>query len=255
MAGEYQVGISPTNNPFTVNANTNSSVGITGSLGGGSGNVWGINNNGFVAAKATNTASTSDANIWNGSTWIDLGPSPAGSGYTKGSAAITLDSNNDAVGFFGVSTATSPHPFFDAYSGGTYAGMVDLGDLTGYYSTYNRGQAMGINDSGTIVGWTFAGTKAATSEYAFVSGTTAGTIEPLSYLLTGGIADFTRLSQSLAIDNAGDIVGTDNQRQHASVSDFAGGDARAFDAAVGGERLAWLAGLRLAQAEVKHPGD
>jgi hypothetical protein len=205
VAGDYTVGISSTANAFLTNANTNATSEVGGSLTVTT--VYSTNNNGFVAAKAVNSYSTSDGNVWNGSAWVDLGPSPSGSGYTKGSSAIGLDSNGDVVGFYGMGSATKGDPFYAQYNGsGGWNGMLDLGNLNSFYSGYSAGQANAINDNGQVVGWDFNGTKSASTEYAFIAGTTAGSAAPLSNYVPN-LGDFSRLSQALAIDDAGCIVG------------------------------------------------
>jgi hypothetical protein len=204
--GYYESGgDNPEDYCFVSNVNTNTPTLVGGQTPVNGIVTYAINNNGFVAGRALNAYTTADQNAWNGSTWVDLGQGANG----KGGYAYGIDSNGDVVGLTGVSTATKGDPSYDHYNGTGWNGIVDLGNLNSVagYSGYNAGQAMGINDSAQVVGWVYNGSKVLTSEYAFIAGTTASSVVPLSNYVPS-LGDFTRLSQALAIDDAGCIAGT-----------------------------------------------
>ena len=168
--------------------------------------LGGINDSGWVTGKNT------DSYIYNNAlgswTWTDLGHLS-----TYGSSGYGMDAAGDVVGLSGITggSATKGHAFYVPYTGsGTWGTMVNLGDMTGdgsAYSGYTYGQANAINN-GQIVGYYFNGTKSVSTEYAFLSGTTSGSIVPLqSDVPAFGTSNFSRLSMADDIDRAGDIVG------------------------------------------------
>ena len=62
--------------------------------------------------------------------------------------------------------------------------MVDLGNMTADESGYTYGYAFAINNAQTV-GYYFNTTKILTDEYAFLAGTTNGSIVPLQKLRAG----------------------------------------------------------------------
>ena len=108
-------------------------------------------------------------------------------------------------------SASKTHAFYVPYEGsGTWGSMVDLGDMTAYESGYTSGSAYAINN-GQTVGYYFNTTKILTDEYAFLAGTTNGSIVPLQNYVPGlASSDFGgtgRLSVADDIDSGGHIVG------------------------------------------------
>ncbi len=206
ICGWGEVGIDPTTHPYTINVNTNTFTDLYVSSGGGNGvaaSATAINNNGWIAGYGPDAPPT--AHVWNGSTWTDLGvPS---SSYVHGSRGIAIDSNGDVAGVVGIASATKGDPMYVPYDGSSWGTMVDLGNLNSVpgYTGYNAGQANGMNDNGQIVGFTFNGTKAAATEAAFLSGTTAGSMVPLASLVAN--LNGLTLSDATAINNSADIVG------------------------------------------------
>ena len=189
---------------FYANGTTNPTQIATGYSGPG-----GINDSGWTTVK-----DTPDAFIYNnaGGSWTftDLG---ALASY--GSSGFGVDAHGDVVGFSGVTggSATKGHAIYVPYNGNaTWGPMVDLGDLTGYYSGYTYGQANAINGSGRIVGYYFNGTKTLATEYAILAGTTSGSVTPLqSYVTNFATSNFGsgsgRLCVADDISSDGYIVG------------------------------------------------
>ena len=126
-----------------------------------------------------------------------------------------IDAYGDVVGQSGPNiagaSASKPHAFYVSYNGnGTWGTMVDLGDMTAYESGYTWGTAYAINN-GQVVGYYFDGSKVLADEYAFLAGTTSGSIVPLQNYVPGlASSNFSgtgRLSVADDINSAGDIAG------------------------------------------------
>ena len=206
ICGWGEVGIDPTTHPYTYNVNTQVFTDMylsSGAAGGVSVMATSINNNGWITG--TGGAGPATAYVWNGTAWTDLGvPS---SSYTHGSRGIAIDNNGDVVGVVGIASATKGDPMYVPCNGSSWGTMVDLGNLSSVagYSAYNAGQANGVNDNGQIVGFTFNGTKSASTEAAFLSGTAAGSMAPLASLVAN-LGGWT-LSDAIAISNSDDIIG------------------------------------------------
>ena len=194
-------------NSYICNANgTTNAVQINGSTNYTQ--LGGINDSGWVTGKNTDSYiynNGASSSTW---TWTDLGHLS-----TFGSSGYGIDAAGDVVGLSGVAggSATKGHAFYVPYTGsGTWGSMVDLGDMTGdgsAYSGYTYGQANAINN-GQIVGYYFNSTKSVTSEYAFLSGTTNGSIVPLQNDVPAfATSNFSRLSMADDINRAGAIVG------------------------------------------------
>jgi hypothetical protein len=88
--------------------------------------------------------------------------------------------------------------------------MVDLGNMTAYESGYTYGYAFAINNA-KVVGYYFNTTKILTDEYAFLAGTTNGSVVPLQNYVPGlassAFGGTGRLSVADDIDSGGHIVG------------------------------------------------
>ena len=215
--GSGEVGIDPTNQPYTYNVNTQAFMNLfasSGAAGGVAAMVEAINSNGWLVGKGGSGPATAYA--YNGNMWTSLASPPGPwnnngtpTNYTKGSGGIAIDTNGDVVGVVGTYTATKGDACYVPYNSGTsfWGTMVDLENLTAYNSAYNSGQANGINDNGQIVGFDFNATKALASEYAFVAGTTAGSEVALNTLVSPANQVKRNLCTANAIDNAGDMSG------------------------------------------------
>lgn len=159
-----------------------------------------INLSGIIVGQSRNTFTQPNAVSWQNGAITDLGSlyyytgvgSPAPAAY---SSAAAINSKGDAVGLSlgaaGGSTTNDTHAAL--FSGGT---VVDLGTLGGYNS-----EALGINDSGIIVG---------DAQTAPVTGQSTGPIHAFYY--DGTLHDLGVLpngsgSSATAINASGAIVG------------------------------------------------
>ena len=183
FGGGYQVlkDLIAYNDGFVYNVNDSNSFTDVGGFGGtpGNVNVFAVNSNGWLTGDTNGPPS--DAALFNGTSWSDIGTLVSGSS-AHGRA---IDSAGDIVGDDNTGTK---HAWY--YSASAKS-MVDLGIGTGSY-------AKGLNDHGQIVGYFSGG--------AYLSGTTPGSYVALSSVVTS-LSGWT-LTAAWAIDNAGDIVGT-----------------------------------------------
>ena len=190
----YSVGMGPNPCPAIINAGTGATTYPGGYGDNGTGyliSAAAINNNGLLAGYGTNPLTlVQDAYGWNGSAWIDI-PGFAG----RGTISRAIDSNGNMVGQSS-NSSNKKHPFYVPYTGSTWGTMIDLG-LNG---SNTSGSALGINDSGVLVGW-----ESASSSFAYTWSTTAGSGVQLSTRVAS-LNGWT-LQQANGIDNAGDIVG------------------------------------------------
>jgi probable HAF family extracellular repeat protein len=154
-----------------------------------------INLNGVIAGESQNSFAQPNAVSWQNGSITDLGSlyyytgvgSPAPAAYSS-AAAINLkgDAVGVSLGVAGGSTTTDTHAAL--FSGGT---VVDLGTLGG-----NNSEALGINDSGVIVG--DATIQGGSPSHAFWYD---GTLHDLGVLPNGNGSSAT------AINASGTIVG------------------------------------------------
>ena len=161
-------GINPTQ--YTLLANANGSSFATNIGGATYTTMGGINASGWTTAK-----DSPDCMVWNGSTFTDIGELS-----TFGSYGYGLDAVGDVVGKSGLPGGNATFktaPYYVPYlGGGTWGTMVNLGNLSGFQSGLLYGGAYAINN-GTIVGYATTGVNPnPTNAYAWVSGTTAGTM-------------------------------------------------------------------------------
>ena len=190
IALQYFQGISPYQYAAVCNAN-----GAAGtSLGHGMGSIWAtaINDNGWVAAYGQFNSYLTNALVYSGGAWTDLG-TLAGPTNT-----YAINSNGNVVGGSAAVSGQPLQPFYAAYNGTGWNAMANLG-VNGS-NTY--GKAFGINDCGRIVGFEASND---TNDSAYLWSTAPGSGVALSPLVTnlGGWS----LTLAQAIDNAGDIVG------------------------------------------------
>ena len=200
---ECMQGISPTSlcciaNTGGTAATLISSVGYTP--------TGGMNASGWTTAK-----DSPDCMVYNNGSgtwgWTDIGEL-----YTTGSYGYGMDAAGDVVGGSGIpgGSATKGAPYYSAYlGGGSWATMVNLGNLSSFSSAYVYGAGFAINN-GTIVGYEFNGTRSLPTEYAFLSGTTNGSMVALQTLVPSfASSNFGsgRLSMADDIGGNGDIVG------------------------------------------------
>ena len=142
-----------------------------------------------TTAPNTNYPRPDHAFIYSGGVMTDLGNiSSAPDSFGNFSVGNAINSSGQVVGW-SINDNFDTHAF--RYSGGH---MSDLGTLGG-----SESRARGINDSGTVVGFSFTSGDAATHAFKFKN--------------AGGMTDLGTLpgnngSSAAAINNAGQIVGT-----------------------------------------------
>jgi hypothetical protein len=172
--------------------------------------LGGINGSGWTTVGSE--GSSASVNIYNnaGGPWTLTSLGSLGS---FGGQGFGIDAYGDVVGGSALTgnSGAQQNPFYVPYNGnGTWGAMVNLGDITAYESGYPRGVAYAINN-GQIVGYSFTGTKSLSTEYAFISGTTNGSMVPLQSdvpgLASSNFGGTGRLSVADDIDSAGHIVG------------------------------------------------
>ncbi len=154
---------------------------ILGTLGGPTSRGTAINDRGDVTGFSERLECCSHAFLWNGEGMKDLG-------VLKGSFSVAraISRDRQVVGF-GYDKHSHQHAFL--YSHGE---MSDLGTFGGEYS-----DAYGINDAGQVTGWAMrADGKTRAFRYE------AGSMQDLGSLYADGS------SSGVAINNAGDVVGT-----------------------------------------------
>jgi len=183
---------------------SNDSYTLLGTLGGGSGIGNGINSSGQVAGYSTNAAGTYRAFISENDELVDIGDLGGGT-----AVAYAINDAGQVVGS-SVTSDGSNHPFL--YSSGV---MTDLGTLGSPAGGSWWNTAQGINNSGTVVGYSYTGQNSAPIRgFIWSNGkmTEMGTL--------GG-----SMSQAYAVNNPGQVTGIgylSNGSAHAFLSDPTG---------------------------------
>ena len=184
--------------------------------------AFGINANGLVAGQLTTTAGYLDAATWtyNGSSWVatDL-INRSLSAYATGTAtALAVNDNGVAVG--GGNLANFPTTTTNAYEFNANGTVTSLGNLGGQGAIINTpynfplsyvggsNAALGINDSGVIVGESCINTSQS-AYHAFIYGYQGNnTMQDMNTVFAGIIpANISYLACATSIDNNGDITG------------------------------------------------
>jgi probable HAF family extracellular repeat protein len=177
---------------------------VLGTLGGDSGIGNGINSSGQVAGYSTEADGTYRAFISEGNTLVDIGDLGGGT-----AVAYAINDSGAAVGS-SVTSNGSNHPFL--YSNGA---MTDLGTLGSPEGSDWWNTANGVNNSGTVVGYSYTNQDAAPLRgFIWSNGkmTEMGTL--------GGT-----MSQAYAVNNLGQATGIGylkNGAAHAFLSDPTG---------------------------------
>ncbi len=177
---------------------------VLGTLGGNSGIGNGVNSSGQVAGYSTNAAGTYRAFISESDTLVDIGDLGGGT-----AVAYAVNDSGDVVGS-SVTSDGSNHPFL--YSNGAMNDLGTLGSPVGgsWWNTAN-----GINNSGTVVGYSYTNRDSAPIRgFIWRNGkmTEMGTL--------GGT-----MSQAYAVNNLGEATGIGylkNGAAHAFISDPTG---------------------------------
>jgi probable HAF family extracellular repeat protein len=174
----------------------NGTVTNLGTLGGGFGLAFDINNSGQVVGYSTLTGDrVAHAFLYQDGTMTDLGTLGG-----DNSQAFGINNSGQVAG-----TAQTAEAFNRAFFYG--GGMADLGTLGGYDSI-----AYGINDSGQVVGYAYTADNNAT--FAFLYN---GAMSNLGTL--GGGSSF-----ALGINNSGQVVGYSNEHaflyQNGTITDL-----------------------------------
>ena len=165
-----------------------------GTLGGAGSAATAVNNSGQVAGEAQTAGGDSHAFLWTAAGgMVDLGTLGGAAG------AAALNDGGEVVG-----QAQTARGDVHAFMWTAAGGMVDLGTLGGAAS-----QALGVNDSGQVVG---------------MAQTAAGVFHAFSWTEAGGMIDLGPASNAIAVNNHGQVVGTeDGQTQYAFSWTAAGG--------------------------------
>lgn len=194
-------GYSPDSSVFVYG---NDSFTLFGTLGGDSGIGNGINRSGQVAGYSVNSASTYRAFISEGDTLVDIGDLGGGT-----AVAYAINDSGEVVGS-SVTANGSNHPFL--YSNSK---LTDLGTLGSPQGGAWWNSAEGINNSGTVVGYSYTNqNNAAFRGFIWKNG------KMIEMGTLGG-----SLSQAYAINNLGQVTGIAYLKSgaaHAFITDTSG---------------------------------
>ncbi len=179
-----------------------------------------INANGMIAGQITNSSGYLDAATWtyNGSAWVANDLINRSLSANNDGAAYALAVNDNGVAVGGGSLASFPTTTSNAFRFNGDGTVTNLGNLGGSGSIINQpfpmsyvgasNAAMGINDSGVIVGESCINTSQS-AYHAFIYGYQGNnTMQDMNTVFAGMIpANISYLACATAIDNNGDITG------------------------------------------------
>ena len=172
-SGQFPVSYEVSTDPTTY-AGICTIGGSGAQIGYGVSTAIAINGSGWVTGKGA--VAPADAQVYNGSTWTDLGTPCGNPALGRGLyARVSWGGDRHQRRRCWLSRHQHGHQgerVLLSLRGRRRATMVDLGNLSSYYSGYANGYALAINDSSQIVGYDFNSSKSPTTEYAFLAGTT-----------------------------------------------------------------------------------
>jgi probable HAF family extracellular repeat protein len=154
-----------------------------GSLGGGGTFAAAIGKMGYITGASSPSGGGQHAMLWSRTTGMrDLGT------LGVGATGLAVNGKGEVAGVNYMNATSPPRAFFWSEK----TGMVDIGALPGG----TMSTAKGINDAGTVVGW---------------SDNSTGAIRPFAWTLAGGMKDLGGLGGggggAYAINSTGVIVG------------------------------------------------